>query len=127
MKLASIYGTEIKEAWAKLVKQELPADLAYKLLKYLRSVDAESAVIEKQRVALLYKFSGAKEGENVTLEPNTLPYAEFVKAFVECLDVESELKPFDMTMTALVEIIAKKPENAVTVERLAQLEPFFSV
>lgn len=123
MKLASIYGT--KEAWAKLVKQELPAELAYKLYKYLRTVEAEGAVIEKQRVALLYKASGAAEGESVTLTPDTPAYGEFIKSFGEYLDVESELQPFDMTLTALTEIIAKKPDNSVSVEHLAQLAVFF--
>jgi hypothetical protein len=65
------------------------------------------------------------EGEDATLKPGTPEYASFVAEFGAVLDTESDLKPFEMTLAVLLELLGKDQSNTLSVQDLGQLEPFF--
>ena len=111
-------------AWQKLSVINLRAKLAYKLLKYTALVSAEHAIAEKQRVSLIYEITGAKEGEDVKIEPNTPEFAEYAEKFNAVMVTESDLQPLDMYFEEVINAVDEK-EESLTVGDLAMLEPFF--
>lgn len=125
MKLVNIFIA--RDAWQRLAALKLPAHTAYRLLKYVKQVSAESEVIEQQRVKLLRDAAGVKEGEEVNLQPGTPEYTQFVAEFGKVLDTDSDLKPFNMTLMGLLDLIGKEQGNALSAQDLGQLEPFFEV
>ena len=124
MKLAEIFAA--KDAWSRLTNLRLPAHTAYRLLKFAKQVTAEYAVIEQQRNKLILDAADAKEGEMVTLKPGTPEFERFASEFGAVLDTDSDLKPFAMTLSALLDVIGKDAENTLSIVDLAQLEPFFA-
>jgi len=124
MKLAEIFVA--RDAWKQLTGLKLSAHTAYRLLKYAKRVTAEYDVIEQQRGKLIRDAAGTKEGEDASLKPGTPEYSAFVADFGAVLDTESDLKPSDMTLDFLLDMIGKEQGNALSAQDLAQLEPFFS-
>ena len=124
MKLANIYAT--KDIWTRLTAMRMKPATAYRLLKYGRLIEAESAVVEQQRVALIYQTSGAKPGENVRLEPGTDAYKEFVEKFNALLDTDCELKPMEANLEDLMAEMDGEAGNALSAQDLAAVEPFFA-
>lgn len=96
---------------------------AYRLMKYAKTVGAESELIESQRVKTIRGVTGIAEGE-VKLEPGTDAHRQFVEEFNTFLLGESDLKPMDMSLDSLVGLLAKDG-NMLSVQHLANLEPFF--
>lgn len=111
-------------AWQKLSGVNMRPKLALKVLRYTKLVSDEHSHAEKMRTALIYEVSGAKEGEDVKLEPGTPELAAFVEKFNEVLQTESDLQPLDMDLSDVVEAVDEKDES-LTVSDLALLEPFF--
>jgi hypothetical protein len=124
MKLADIFIA--RDAWQHATALRLPAHTAYRLLKYAKRVTAEYDVIEHQRSQLIRAAAGVKEGEGVSLQPGTPEYEQFVQDFGAVLDTDSDLKPCDITLSALLDLIGKDQGNTLSVQDLGQLEPFFS-
>jgi hypothetical protein len=89
-------------------------------------VQAEYDVVEQQRSKLIRDAAGVKDGEDATLKPGTPEYVSFVVEFGAVLDTASDLKPFEMTLTALLELLGKDQGNTLSVQDLGQLEPFFT-
>jgi len=123
VKLADVFGA--REAWSRLSGLRLPPHTAYRLLKYAKQVTSEYEVIEQQRAKLIRDAAGVKDGEDARLNPGTPEFAAFVAEFGPVLDTESDLKPFDLTLATLLDLIAKDQGNVLAVQDLAQLEPFF--
>lgn len=123
MKLGEI--VQARESFKRLSVLKMPPQTAYHLLKYLKLVTAESEIVEKQRTYLVYRISGKTEGEPVKLEPNSPEMAEFLVEYSKVLNTDSELKPFDMTLTTLLDILGDGKDNALSASDLAAIEPFF--
>lgn len=123
MKLANVLMAQ--SAWKRLAGLKMPPAKAYMLLKYAKLVTAELEVIEQQRVKLIHEITGTKEGENISLAPGTPEHAQFVAAYTVALDVDSDLKQCDMKMDELLSTLTTEEGNALSVEDLGNLEPFF--
>ena len=123
MKLLNVY--QARDAWQRLSALRMPPHTAYRLLKYLKRVVAESEVIEQQRVRLVREAAGVKEGEDANLAPGTPGYIQFVTDFGKVLDTESDLKLFDMTLAGLLDLLGKEQGNVLSAQDLGQLEAFF--
>ncbi len=123
MKLVNIFVA--RDAWQRLAGLKLPAHTAYRLLKYIKRLTVENEVIEQQRVKLVYDAAGVKEGEDASLRPGTPQHVQFATKFGEVLDTDSDLKPFDMTLPSLLDLLGKEQGNVLSAQDLAQLEPFF--
>jgi len=123
MQLAEIFSA--REAWARLTQLRIPPQKAYKLLKYVKLVGAEADVVEQQRIALIQKVSGAKPGDNVSLERGTPEHRDFVVQFGAVLATETDLKPIEMTLEDLLGSLGADQANVLSVEDMARLEPFF--
>lgn len=121
MKLFEII--QAADAWAQLSTLKIPPMTAYRLMKYAKTVAAEAELIEQQRIKILRDVTGVVQGE-IRLEPGTEKFREFVDEFNPYLQGESDLKPMDMTLSGLVDLLSKDG-NALSVQHLANLEPFF--
>lgn len=112
------------QAWQKLSGINLPAKLAYKILKYTKLVSAEHAIAEKQRVVTIREITETKEGQDATIEPDSLEFQEYVGKFNAIMQTESDLKQLDMDFEEVINAVDDK-EEVLTVNDLAMLEPFF--
>jgi hypothetical protein len=122
MKLANLYVA--RDAWQRLAALRMPPHTAYKVLKYIKQVIAESEVIEQTRVKLLRESTGIAEGD-INLQPGSAEHLKFAMAFNTAMDCESDLKLFGMTLGGLLDLLGKEQGNMLSVQDLAQLEPFF--
>ncbi len=123
MKLGNVFlGKSFLNRVAQL---KIKPVVAYRLLKYLKQIDEEYNIIEKQRVALIHKITNTEPGTQVELKYDTDEFNEYVKSFDEILSVESELKT-DLTIDLIIESLSDENGNELTVQELAQIEPFFS-
>lgn len=123
MKLAHIF--QAREAWQHLTGLKIPTHTAYRLFKYVKLLGAENEFIEEKRIKLLREISGAKDGEPIDLRSNPEQLARFGQAFEEVLSGDCDMKPFDMTLPGLLDLLGKEQENVLSVADLGQLEPFF--
>ena len=123
MKLADVFNS--MQSWRTLSTAKMSPAVAYKILKYVKQVMDEHEVVEKQRVALIYEVSGAKEGESVKIEPNTEQFVEYVTRFNEVLNTESDLPQCELSFGEIIEAVSKHDENALSTADLMVLEPFF--
>lgn len=112
------------QSWRSLSGMKMRPQVAFKVLRYTRDVEAEFALIEKRREAILREVAGVPEGE-VKLEPDTPEVAEFQKQFTEDLLIESELKSFDRKLSCVLEMVGDGQDDVLTMSDLAMLEPFF--
>ncbi len=110
--------------WKKLTTISMEPLVAYKILKYIKLVEAEFVIADNQRVVLLRKITGTKEGENAQIKPNTSEFTEYVAKFNEILSVECALEKFDLTLETVLTSI-KEEGYTLTVQDLILLEPFF--
>lgn len=111
-------------AWQKLSAINMKAALAYKILKYVKAVGEELAIVEKQRVSLVHEAAGTKPGEDVSLEPGTSEFQEYAEKFGAVLATESDLEPIGLVLAQIVDAVDEKDES-LSVKDLAMLEPFF--
>ena len=123
MKLAEVFNSI--QSWRSLSNAKMSPAVAYKILKYVKLVMDEHEVVEKQRVALIYEISGAKEGESVKIEPNTEQFVEYVTRFNEVLNTESDLSQCQLSFGEVIEAVSKHDENALSASDLMMLESFF--
>ena len=78
-------------ALVSLSKCKVPPKMAFALSKYLRLVQAEYDLIEKQRVALLHEATGTRDGEDTSVQYGTPQYIEYAEKFGPLLDSGSDL------------------------------------
>jgi hypothetical protein len=124
MQLGNIF--EAREAWQHLTSLKLPPHTAYRILKYARKLTAEAEVIEQQRVKLLKERTTADELGQIQFKPGTPEYNDFAVEFAgKFLETEADLKPFDMKLSSLLDLIGKEAGNLLSVQDLGRLEPFF--
>ena len=131
MNLASIVMA--KEAFVHLSKLRMKPTTSYRVLKYLRAVLAEAEVIEQHRVKLLHEVTGTKENENVKLDAGTAAHSTFVQEYSKLLELESDLKPSDISLMGLLEELTLalqtepplEKKNFLTPAETGLLEPFF--
>lgn len=122
MNCGNVFGS-IK-AWQKLSAVSMKPLLAYKILKYTKEVAAEHDVIEKQRLAMVYKITGAQPGQEIRLDPDTEEFTEYVTRLQEILAVETNLKPIELDFEEVIKSVDKENES-LSISDLAVLEPFF--
>lgn len=113
-------------AWRKLASVNMRPKLAYRILKYTKLVQAEHAIAEKQRVALIREVTGTKDGEDARIEPDTPEFADYIKKSNEIMLMVTDLQPLVMDFEEVVNAVDEKDES-LTVSDLAMLEPFFAV
>lgn len=113
------------EPWKKLSSVNMKPKVAYAILKYTALVSAEAAVVEKQRMALIYEASGSEPGTEVKLMPEEPGWEQFVRGFNEILSQESDLGPIQMDMGEVIDALDGK-DDVLSVSDLARLEPFFA-
>jgi len=123
MKLGNVFTS--REAWQRLTALRMPPKTAYRLLKYSKTVDAEMAVVEQERVKLLREASGIEQGE-ICIEPGTPEHAAFVGKFTSWLETDSDLKPLEMKMDELIGALESEQGNVLSAADLGALEPFFT-
>ena len=123
MKLSNVFAA--KETITRLAQLKMAPKVAYRVLKFARKFDAEYAIVEKQRSALIAEISGTKEGEEAKIERGTPEFAEFVKQFGAILDVESDLAVCPLTLDALLDALEEADGNTMSVQDIAMLESFF--
>jgi hypothetical protein len=122
MKLRQIY--EAQETWQNLAALKLPAQTAYKLMKYTKLVSAEIKIIEERRIALIKESGTADASGAVAVKPDTPEFDKFLTDFGEFLATESDLALFDLALNSLIDL-AGKAQNTLSVNNLVALEPFF--
>jgi hypothetical protein len=121
MKLSSLLNAS--PAIEKLATKELPAKLAYQLLKYALRIAAECDVIEKRRVAIVHEITGTEPGTEARIEAGTEDFGEYARRFSEFLSQDSDLEKSDIMLSSIVEALG---DSAVlTVQDLASLEKLF--
>lgn len=123
MTLGDIYAAH--DAWRRVAGLTFPPQAAYRLLKYVKQVTAEYEVVEQQRVTLIRNIAGANDSEAVTLTSNTPAYTRFASEFHLVIEMDSDLKPFDLSLPALIDLLGKEQGNVLSVQDLSLLEPFF--
>ncbi len=111
-------------AWNKLATVTMKPLYGYKVLKYVKLVQAEHAIAETQRVALIHEVTGTEDGEDAKIEPNTPEFSDYVNRLNEAFTVESELEQIDTSFESVLAAIGDK-DDVLTVQDLAILEPFF--
>jgi hypothetical protein len=123
MKLANVFGGNA--AVGRLATAKLPPKVAYRVLKFARKFEAEFAIVEKQRIALLRDATGAKENEEISLKPDDPKFAEFVEKFNEVLGMDSDLEVCPLKFDTLIDSLDLEDDNVLSAQDLAVLEPFF--
>ena len=123
MKLANVFNA--RPAMMRLATLKMAPKVAYDVLKFSRRFDAEFEIAEKQRVTLLMEISGAGEGEDITIEPNSPEFDRFAAAFDEVLAVEIDMAVCPMTMDALIAALDASEGNTLSVQDIALLEVLF--
>ena len=112
------------QSWRSLAGMKMRPQVAYKVLRYTKEVEAEFAHLEKRREAILRDVAGVPEGD-VKIEPDSSEFTEFNKRFTEDLLVESELKPFSRKLSCVLDSVGDGQDDVLTMSDLAVLEPFF--
>ncbi len=124
MKCAEVFRS--LAAWRKLSNVPMKPRYALGILRYTKIVSAEYDNIDKLRVALAYRVSGAEEGSVVKIEPDTPEAVQFGLGFSEILQQDADIMPiYGISLDAIVHAMGDK-EDSLTVSDLALLEPFFS-
>jgi len=124
MKLGEVFQSA--SAWQCLASMKMSPKIAYKVLKYMRSVSAEYDIAEKQRVALIHELSGVPEGQPASIEAGTPEIYEYSRRFMEILETNSDLEPLSMSFGEVLEAISANQENVLSPEAIGLLEPFFA-
>ena len=113
------------ESWRKLSSVAMHPMMAYKVLKYTKLVEAEYAVADKQRKALIHELTGTKDGEDAKIEQDTPEFMAYVEKFNEVMTVKSSLKQVKgVELEGVVKAVGDK-DDVLSVRDLALLEPFF--
>ena len=124
MKLANVYAANA--VIGKLAQMRMNPKTAYAVLKYARNVEAEMSVIEKTRVAIIREITNTKDGEEAKIEPNTPMFDEYVSEFGAVLDVDADLEPSELQFDDVLSAISADQSNALTIQEIGVLEPFFT-
>ena len=122
LKLGHIYNA--REALQRLAGLRVPPLFGYRLMRYLKRVSAEGELIEAQRQKLIRECAGADAGAEVSLKAGTPEYGLFVEQFGAMLDGPVDLEPMPLKFDVLIKIL-EEGGNAVSIQDLAVLEPFF--
>ncbi len=124
MKCAEVFRS--LAAWRKLSSVPMKPRYALSILRYTKLVSAEYDNIEKLRVALAYRVSGAESGSMVEIAPDTPEAREFAEKFSEILQQDADIAPIHgISLDEIIGAMDGK-EDSLTVTDLAMLEPFFS-
>jgi hypothetical protein len=123
MKLSDVFVAQA--AMGRLGTLKMAPKTAYVVLKFAQKFDAEYAIVEKQRSALIRKIACVKDGEPAHLEQGSPGCAEFVAQFGEVLDVDSGLAVCPLKMDALLDAIEDVEGNTLSVQDIAMLEVLF--
>jgi hypothetical protein len=88
VKLVEVYNSV--SVMNKILDAELPASVAFKLTKLLKSLNDEIKSIEDQRVKLVSKHGQKDENGSVSVSESNKE--EFIKEFSELLSTEIEIE-----------------------------------
>jgi hypothetical protein len=123
MKLANVFTA--KDALARLAALRMPSKIAYRVLKFTRKFDVEFAIVEEQRSKIIREITGAKEGENASIENGTPEMAKFFESLAPVLDTDCELELCPLSFNDLMEAVDSEEGNVLSAQDLSLLEPFF--
>jgi len=88
-KLSEVYS--LVKALPKITDKEIPAGVAYRLFKLLKSCSEEMSVLEQARVKLVEKYAEEK-GEGKELQVSDENKEKFQEEFTTLLNEEIEIK-----------------------------------
>ena len=117
MKLTNgeLFGS--KEAFGRLLVQDLPVKYSFPIVKLVKKLNDDFAAIEEQRNGLIQKYGEAIDGQ-VTVQPNGKNFGKFVVEFNELMQMESGVE-FDKILI---------PDHiTISGKDLAALEPFIDI
>jgi len=123
MKLSDVFIAQA--AMGRLAILNMVPKVAYAVLKFAQKFDAEFAIVETQRLALIREIAGVKDGEDASLEQGSPGFDKFVVKFKEVLEVDSGLAPCPLKMDALLDAIEDVEGNTLSVQDIAMLEALF--
>lgn len=110
-------------AWQELAKLQYSPKVAYALLKYVKRLAEEHAIVEQQRIALIHEITKTEAGAQASIQLNTPEYTEYATKFGEVLATDCDLEKFSMSMDELLESIADS-DSALSAQQLSLVEPF---
>ena len=123
MKCAEVFQSIA--SWRKLSGISMKPRYALGILRYTKIVSAEYDNIEKLRVALAYRVSGAEPGSMIKIAPDTPEAREFAEKFSEILSADADIATiYGISLDQIIDAMDGK-EDSLTVTDLAMLEPFF--
>lgn len=114
-----------REALERLTKMRLRPALAFRLSKYMASVNESFTHAEKIRVETITRL-GSKKGENFSIDQESPGWVEFNEVMAETLGVEAGVAPFPIPIEDLVEEVGKFEGNALSASDILLLEAFFA-
>ena len=115
---------ESKNAWSGMLQQKLNIKTSFKLMKYVKLVEAEIALINEQKDRLVKEKYGVKgEDEKNFMIPQD-KIQDFANELNELLLEESDLPQIDITMEKFIDAISNESNTIKTIDILL-LEPFF--
>jgi len=115
---------ESKNAWSSMLQQELNIRTSFKLMKYVKLVEAEIALINEQKDRLVKEKYGVKgtDEKNFIIPQDKIQ--DFANELNELLLEESDLPQIDITMQKFIDAISHESNTIKTIDILL-LEPFF--
>ena len=111
-------------AWSQVVGLKLKPVIAYKLLKYVRKVEAEHSILQGQRTNKICELAGVEPGQAASLEAGTPEVLAFSLWLGELLEHESDLEKCSMTVDELLEHIQQDESNTLSISDIGTIEPF---
>ncbi len=113
------------ESWKKLSSVNLKPKIAYKILKYMKLVNDEYEIAEKQRVSLVREITNTTDGQDAKIEPGSSELVEYVGRFNEIMAQESSLEQVDLKFEEVIDALDGK-DDVLSIADLANLELFFA-
>lgn len=80
----------MKFSLQKIAEKELPIKISWKITKFLKQVNDELEMIEKERIKLVHKYGENEEGKEEIKVPND-KIEDFKKEFVDFLSSEVDI------------------------------------
>lgn len=105
-------------ALKKITAQDLPLKVSYKMSKLVKSVDAETALIEAERNKLIQKYGAPdpEDADRIRVEQTKLP--EFLVEWQEFLKTEIEVEWEPISVEAFGESVKLSTQDVMQLSSL---------
>lgn len=111
-------------AWQKISGISMKPTLAFAILKYTKKVAEAHELSEKLRISLIHEVTNTKPGTEVSIEPETREFKEYIGGIQAILCEKVDLEPIDIDFEEVINAVDDKDES-LSVSDLARLEVFF--